>query len=65
VSELFAAPEDPQPVVESVSRPLVLITAQEVAFSTAAAMVLPHAAIGEVRGEHRSRHADTALTERE
>jgi hypothetical protein len=30
-----------------------------------AAMVLPHAAIGEVRGEHRSRHADTALIERE
>jgi hypothetical protein len=48
VSELFTTPadpqvvvEDPEPVVESVSRPLVLITAQEVAFSTAAAVALP------------------------
>jgi hypothetical protein len=48
VSELFAAPADPQDVVENpehvteaVSQQPVVITEQEVAFSTAAAVPLP------------------------
>jgi hypothetical protein len=48
VSELFAAPADPQDVVdepkhviEAVTQPLVIITEQQVAFSTAAAVPLP------------------------
>jgi hypothetical protein len=48
VSELFAAPADPQDVVEEpehvievVSHPPVVITEQQVAFSTAAAVPLP------------------------
>ena len=48
MSELFAAPadpqvvvEDPEHVVEAVSQPPVVITEQQVAFSTAAAMPLP------------------------
>jgi hypothetical protein len=48
VSELSMAPadtqnvvENPEHVVEAVSQPLVVITEQEVAFSTAAALPLP------------------------
>jgi hypothetical protein len=48
VSELIAAPADPPDVVENpehvsetVSQPQVVITEQEVAFSTAAAVPLP------------------------
>jgi hypothetical protein len=48
VSELFAAApepqdvvEDPEHVIEEVSQPPVVITEQEVAFSTAAAVPLP------------------------
>jgi predicted RecB family nuclease len=48
MSELIAAPadpqyvvEDPEHVIEVVSQPLVVITEQEVAFSTAAAVPLP------------------------
>ena len=48
MSELFAAPadpqvvvEDPEHVIEAVSRPPVVITEQAVAFSTAAAVALP------------------------
>jgi hypothetical protein len=48
VSELFAAHTDPQdvveapePVIEEVSQPPVVITEQKVAFSTAAAVPLP------------------------
>jgi hypothetical protein len=48
VSDLSAAPadpqdviEDPQHVIEAVSQPPVVITEQEVAFSTAAAVPLP------------------------
>jgi hypothetical protein len=48
VSEVSTAPTDPQVVVEdpehvteAVNRPLVVITEQEVAFSTAAAVPLP------------------------
>jgi hypothetical protein len=48
VSELLTAPNDPQDVVEDpehvverVSQPPVVITEQEVAFSTAAAVGLP------------------------
>ena len=48
MSELFAAPadpqvvvEDPEHVIEGVSRPPVVITEQAVAFSTAAAVALP------------------------
>jgi hypothetical protein len=57
MSELSAAPtekqevvnqpepviEEAEPVIEEVSQPPVLITAQEVAFSTAAAVPLPRA----------------------
>jgi hypothetical protein len=35
--------EQPEPVIEAVSQPPVVITAQEVAFSTAAAVSLPRA----------------------
>ena len=35
--------EQPEPVIEEVSQPPVVITAQEVAFSTAAAVSLPRA----------------------
>ena len=47
MSELFAAHADPQDIVEpdhvieAVSQPPVVITEQEVAFSTAAALLLP------------------------
>jgi hypothetical protein len=47
VSELFAAPADPQHIVETdhvietASQPPVVITEQQVAFSTAAALLLP------------------------
>jgi hypothetical protein len=48
VSELIAAPadpqdviEDPEHVIEAVSQPPVVITEQAVAFSTAAAVALP------------------------
>jgi hypothetical protein len=48
VSELIAAPadpqdvvEDPEHVIEAVSQPPVVITEQQVAFSTAAAVPLP------------------------
>ena len=48
MSELFAAPadpqvvvEDPEHVIEGVSQPPVVITEQAVAFSTAAAVPLP------------------------
>jgi hypothetical protein len=48
VSELFTAPADPQDVaenpehvIEAVRQPPVVITEQEVAFSTAAAVPLP------------------------
>ena len=48
MSELFAAPadpqvvvEDPEHVIEGVSQPPVVITEQAVAFSTAAAVGLP------------------------
>jgi len=48
VSELIAAPADrqdvvevPEQVIEAVSQPPVLITEQQVAFSTAAAVPLP------------------------
>ncbi len=48
MSELFTAPADPQDVVEerehvieAVSQPPVVITEQQVAFSTAAAVPLP------------------------
>jgi hypothetical protein len=50
MSELSTAPtekqdvvEQPEPAIEAVSQPPVLITAQEVAFSTAAAVPLPRA----------------------
>ena len=48
MSELFAAPaepqdlvEEPEHVIEAVSQPPVVITEQQVAFSTAAAVSLP------------------------
>jgi hypothetical protein len=48
VSKLIETPvgrqdvvEDPKPIAEAVSRPPVVITVQEVAFSTAAALPLP------------------------
>ena len=48
MSELFTAPADPQDVVEepehvieAVSHPPVVITEQQIAFSTAAAVALP------------------------
>jgi hypothetical protein len=48
VSELIGAPadpkvvvDDPEHVIQAVSRPQVVITEQEVAFSTAAAVPLP------------------------
>jgi hypothetical protein len=50
VSELFTAPadppdvvEEPEHVIETVSRPPVVITEQQVALSTAAAVPLPRA----------------------
>jgi hypothetical protein len=50
MSELSTAPTEkqdvvkqPEPAIEAVSQPPVLITAQEVAFSTAAAVPLPRA----------------------
>jgi hypothetical protein len=50
MSELSTAPTEkqdvvkqPEPAIEEVSQPPVLITAQEVAFSTAAAVSLPRA----------------------
>jgi hypothetical protein len=49
VSELTAAPadppdivEEPEHVIEAVSQPPVVITEQQIAFSTAAAVPLPH-----------------------
>jgi hypothetical protein len=49
VSDLDTAPADPQnvletpePVIEAVTQPLGVITEQQVAFSTAAAVQLPH-----------------------
>jgi hypothetical protein len=77
VSELFTAPadpqvvvEDPEPVVESASRPLVLITEQKVAFSTAAAVGLPRTkptnrVIAAVRGMFLSSSEDARAEQRQ
>ena len=54
MSELIAAPadprdvvEDPEHVIEAVSQPTVVITAQQLAFSTAAAVPLPRTKLEE------------------
>jgi hypothetical protein len=70
VSELFVTPadpqdvvEDPEHVIEAVSQPPVVITEQEVAFSTAAAVPLPRTkptrrVIAAVRAKLRSSSED-------
>ena len=71
MSELFAAPaetpdvvEDSEQVIEAVSQPPVVITEQEVAFSTAAAVPLPRTkptrgVIAALRAMFLSSRADT------
>ena len=74
MSDLSAAPadlqvvvEDPEQVIEEVSRPPVLITEQAVALGTAAAVSLPrtkpsHSVIAAVRGMFVRSSADAPTT---
>jgi len=76
VSELFVKPfdpqavvEDPEHVIEAVSQPPVLITEQEVAFGTAAAVPLPRAkptrgVMAALRAKSRSSSEDALLAPR-
>jgi hypothetical protein len=76
VSELFVKPadlqdvvEDPEHVIEAVSQPPVLITEQQVAFSTAAAVPLPRTkptrgVMAALRAKSRSSSQDALLAPR-
>jgi hypothetical protein len=76
VSELFVKPadpqdvvEDPEHVIEAVSQPPVVITEQQVAFGTAAAVPLPltkptRSVIAALRAKLRSTSEDAPLVPR-